>query len=135
MENKSTLKQEIETNKSTLISWFMRQYVRPYSGVLFFALIFMTVEGSMMGILSYSVKMLFDNVFMSGSNDDTLFVGFFIFLIFSLRALSGFVQRLLLSSAGQKISKKVQYNIVIHMLNLGNDFFSKNAPGLLIERV
>ena len=135
MENKSTLKHEIETNKSTLISWFMRQYVKPYSGVLFFALIFMTVEGSMMGILSYSVKMLFDNVFMSGSNDDTLFVGFFIFLIFSLRALSGFVQRLLLSSAGQKISKKVQYNIVIHMLNLGNDFFSKNAPGLLIERV
>ena len=135
MENKSTLKHEIETNKSTLISWFMRQYVRPYSGVLFFALIFMTVEGSMMGILSYSVKMLFDNVFMSGSNDDTLFVGFLIFSIFSLRALSGFVQRLLLSSTGQKISKKVQYNIVIHMLNLSNDFFYKNAPGLLIERV
>ena len=135
MENKSTLKHEIETNKSTLISWFMRQYVKPYSGVLFFALIFMTVEGSMMGLLSYSVKMLFDNVFMSGSNDDTLFVGFFIFFIFSLRALSGFVQRLLLSSAGQKISKKVQYNIVIHMLNLSNDFFYKNAPGLLIERV
>ena len=135
MENKSTLKHEIETNKSTLISWFMRQYVKPYSGVLFFALIFMTVEGSMMGLLSYSVKMLFDNVFMSGSNDDTLFVGFLIFSIFSLRALSGFVQRLLLSSTGQKISKKVQYNIVIHMLNLSNDFFYKNAPGLLIERV
>jgi len=135
MENKSTFKHEIETNKSTLISWFMRQYVKPYSGVLFFALIFMTVEGSMMGLLSYSVKMLFDNVFMSGSNDDTLFVGFFIFFIFSLRALSGFVQRLLLSSAGQKISKQVQYNIVIHMLNLSNDFFYKNAPGLLIERV
>ena len=135
MENKSTLKREIETNKSTLISWFMRQYVKPYSGVLFFALIFMTIEGSMMGLLSYSVKMLFDNVFMSGSNDDKLFVGFFIFFIFSLRALSGFVQRLLLSSAGQKISKKVQYNIVIHMLNLSNDFFYKNAPGLLIERV
>jgi ABC-type multidrug transport system fused ATPase/permease subunit len=135
MENKSTLKHEIETNKSTLISWFMRQYVKPYSGVLFFALIFMTVEGSMMGLLSYSVKMLFDNVFMSGSNDDTLFVGFLIFSIFSLRALSGFVQRLLLSSTGQKISKQVQYNIVIHMLNLSNDFFYKNAPGLLIERV
>ena len=135
IKNKSTLKREIETNKSTLISWFMRQYVKPYSGVLFFALIFMTIEGSMMGLLSYSVKMLFDNVFMSGSNDDTLFVGFFIFFIFSLRALSGFVQRLLLSSAGQKISKKVQYNIVIHMLNLSNDFFYKNAPGLLIERV
>ena len=135
IKNKSTLKREIETNKSTLISWFMRQYVKPYSGVLFFALIFMTIEGSMMGLLSYSVKMLFDNVFMSGSNDDTLFVGFFIFFIFSLRALSGFVQRLLLSSAGQKISKQVQYNLVIHMLNLSNDFFYKNAPGLLIERV
>jgi hypothetical protein len=36
MENKSTLKHEIETNKATLISWFMRQYVKPYSGILFF---------------------------------------------------------------------------------------------------
>ena len=135
MENKSTLSDEIETNKSTLISWFMRQYVKPYSGVLFFALIFMTVEGSMMGLLSYSVKILFDNVFMSGSSEDTFFVGFAIFFIFSLRALSGFAQRLLLSSVGQKISKKVQYNIVTHMLNLSNDFFYKNSPGLLIERV
>ena len=135
MENKSTLSDEIETNKSTLISWFMRQYVKPYSGVLFFALIFMTVEGSMMGLLSYSVKILFDNVFMSGSSEDTFFVGFVIFFIFSLRALSGFAQRLLLSNVGQKISKKVQYNIVTHMLNLSNDFFYKNSPGLLIERV
>ena len=135
MENKSTLSDEIETNKSTLISWFMRQYVKPYSGILFFALIFMTVEGSMMGLLSYSVKILFDNVFMSGSSEDTFFVGFAIFFIFSLRALSGFAQRLLLSSVGQKISKKVQYNIVTHMLNLSNDFFYKNSPGLLIERV
>ena len=135
MENKSVARNEIETSKSTLISWFMRQYVKPYSGVLFFALIFMTVEGSMMGLLSYSVKMLFDNVFMSGSSNDTFFVGFIIFSIFSLRALSGFVQRLLLSSVGQTISKKVQYNIVTHILSLSNDFFHKNAPGLLIERV
>ena len=135
MENKSAARDEIETSKSTLISWFMRQYVKPYYGVLFFALIFMTVEGSMMGLISYSVKMLFDNVFLSGSSNNTLFVGFIIFSIFSLRALSGFVQRLLLSSVGQKISKKVQYNIVTHILNLSNDFFHKNAPGLLIERV
>ena len=135
MENKSAARDEIKTSKSTLISWFMRQYVKPYSGVLFFALIFMTVEGSMMGLLSYSVKMLFDNIFMSGSSNDTLFVGFIIFFIFSLRALSGFSQRLLLSSVGQKVSKKVQYTIVTHILNLSNDFFHKNAPGLLIERV
>ena len=135
MENKPTSKDEIQTSKSTLISWFMRQYVKSYSGVLFFSLIFMTIEGSMMGLLSYSVKMLFDNVFMSGSSNDTFFVGFVIFFIFSLRALSGFAQRLLLSSVGQKISKKVQYSIVTHILNLSNDFFHKNAPGLLIERV
>ena len=135
MENKLTLKNEIITSKSTLFSWFMRQYVKPYSGALFFALIFMTIEGSMIGLLSYSVKVLFDNFFMSDSGNDTFFVGFVIFFIFSLRALSGFAQRLLLSSVGQKISKKVQYNIVIHILNLSNDFFHNNAPGLLIERV
>ena len=135
MVDKLTLSDNIITSKSTLISWFLLQYVKPYSGALFFALIFMTIEGSMIGLLSYSVKMLFDNVFMAGSSNDTLFVGFVIFLIFSLRALSGFAQRILLSSVGQKISKRVQHNLIKHMLNLSNDFFYKNAPGLLIERV
>ena len=79
MENNLAARDEIKTSKSILISWFMSQYVKPYSAVLFFALIFMTVEGSMMGLLSYSVKMLFDNVFMAGSSNNTLFIGFIIF--------------------------------------------------------
>ena len=122
-------------NKSILLTWLWSNYVKACSLTLFLALIFMTIEGSMIGLLSYAVKMLFDDVFLSGTSEDILIVGGIIFSIFSLRALSGFIQRLLISVSGQKILKKIQHDLVRHLLNMSNDFFNRNAPGLLIERV
>ena len=122
-------------NKSILLTWLWSNYVKACSLTLFLALIFMTIEGSMIGLLSYAVKMLFDDVFLSGTSEDILIVGGIIFSIFSLRALSGFIQRLLISVSGQKILKKIQHDLVMHLLNMSNDFFNRNAPGLLIERV
>ena len=123
------------SNKSILLTWLWSKYVKSCALTLFLALIFMTIEGSMIGLLSYAVKMLFDDVFLSGTNEDILIVGGIIFSIFSLRALSGFIQRLLISISGQKILKKIQHDLVSHLLNMSNDFFNRNAPGLLIERV
>ncbi len=135
MRYKKILKNGSETDKKILLSWFWRAYVKTYSATFILALVFMTIEGSMMGLLSYSVKILFDDVFMSGSNDNVLIVGFIIFFIFSLRALSGFIQRLLASRAGQKILKKLQHDLVAHLLTLSTEFFNTHSPGLLIERV
>lgn len=135
MRKKEKILSGLEINKTVLFAWFWNGYVKVYWFGLFLALIFMTIEGSMMGLLSYSVKMLFDNVFMSGSSQDILAVGGIIFSIFSLRALSGFVQRLLVSRVGQQVLKKIQNDLVVHIVNLSSDFFNNNAPGLLIERV
>ena len=135
MTNVENLISENQTNKTILVKWFWNNYVRSYIGFLFVALIFMTIEGSMMGLLSYSVKMLFDNVLVSGVEEDIWMVGFVIFFIFSSRALSGLCQRLLVSHVGQKIAKALQSNLVKHMLKLDTEFFYRNAPGLLIERV
>ena len=135
MTETATLKNASQTNPKSLIKWFWKNFVKPYAIYLLIAIFFMTVEGSMMGLLSYSVKALFDNVFLSGTTDYIWLVALAIFGIFSTRALSGFIQRLLVSYSGQKINKSLQLNLSKHLLTLDSNYFYKNPPGLLLERV
>ena len=64
----------IQDDKKPLLKWFWNAYVREHFGVLSIALIFMSIEGSMLGMLSYSIKFLFDNVLVSKDTSSILFV-------------------------------------------------------------
>ncbi len=121
--------------KKPLLKWFWSLYVREHFALLFIALIFMSVEGSMLGLLSYSIKFLFDNVLVSKDTSSILFVAVVIFSIFSIRAIAGFVHRLLTVNVCQKIIKVIQDRMVAHLLNMDVEFHQKNSPGILMDRV
>ena len=121
--------------KKPLLKWFWSLYVREHFVLLFIALIFMSVEGSMLGLLSYSIKFLFDNVLVSKDTSSILFVAVVIFSIFSIRAIAGFVHRLLTVNVCQKIIKVIQDRMVAHLLNMDVGFHQKNSPGILMDRV
>ena len=125
----------IENDKKPLFKWFWSLYVRKHFGLLFTALIFMSIEGSMLGLLSYSIKFLFDNVLVSKDTSSILFVAVVIFAIFSIRAIAGFVHRLLTVNVCQKIIKVIQDRMVAHLLNMDVGFHQKNSPGVLMDRV
>ena len=125
----------IEDDKKPLFKWFWSLYVRKHFGLLFTALIFMSIEGSMLGLLSYSIKFLFDNVLVSKDTSSILFVAVVIFSIFSIRAIAGFVHRLLTVNVCQKIIKVIQDRMVAHLLNMDVGFHQKNSPGILMDRV
>ena len=125
----------IEDDKKPLFKWFWSLYVRKHFGLLFTALIFMSVEGSMLGLLSYSIKFLFDNVLVSKDTSSILIVAVVIFSIFSIRAIAGFVHRLLTVNVCQKIIKVIQDRMVAHLLNMDVGFHQKNSPGILMDRV
>ena len=95
----------------------------------------MAIEGSMLGLISYSVKELFDSVFVPQDRSSVWFVGILIFSIFSIRAIAGFLQRSLILKAGIEIVSKLQKNISAHIIDLDYEFFFKNSPGDLIERI
>jgi ABC-type multidrug transport system, ATPase and permease components len=135
MKNETQLISESGTTQTILLKWFWQFSVKSSIFLLVIAMVFMAIEGSMMGLLSYSVKILFDDVFLSGAAQDILNVGAIIFLIFSTRAASGFFQRSIVSFVGQKILAQLQSQLVFHLLKLDSKFFYENAPGLLIERV
>ena len=125
----------IEDYKKPLFKWFWSLYVREHFGLLFTALIFMSIEGSMLGLLSYSIKFLFDNVLVSKDTSSILIVAVVIFSIFSIRAIAGFVHRLLTVNVCQKIIKVIQDRMVAHLLNMDVGFHQKNSPGILMDRV
>ena len=125
----------IDDDKKPLLKWFWNSYVRAHVGVLFIALIFMSIEGSMLGVLSYSIKFLFDNVLVSNDTSSILFVAVLIFSIFSMRAIAGFIHRLMTVNVCQKIIKILQDRMVGHLLNMDVGFHQKNSPGSLMDRV
>ena len=125
----------IEDDKKPLSKWFWSLYVKEHFGLLFIALIFMSIEGSMLGLLSYSIKFLFDNVLVSKDTSSILIVAVVIFSIFSIRAIAGFVHRLLTVNVCQKIIKVIQDQMVAHLLNMDVGFHQKNSPGILMDRV
>ena len=125
----------IEDDKKPLFKWFWSLYVREHFSLLFTALIFMSIEGSMLGLLSYSIKFLFDNVLVSKDTSSILIVAVVIFSIFSIRAIAGFVHRLLTVNVCQKIIKVIQDRMVAHLLNMDVGFHQKNSPGILMDRV
>ncbi len=124
-----------EDDKKPLFKWFWSLYVRQHFAHLFMALIFMSIEGSMLGLLSYSIKFLFDNVLVSKDTSSILFVAVVIFSIFSIRAIAGFVHRLLTVNVCQKIIKVIQDRMVAHLLDMDVEFHQKNSPGILMDRV
>ena len=95
----------------------------------------MTLEGGMLGLLSYSIKAMFDDVFVPSNEAALLSVGLIIFAIFFLRALFGLIQRLIVTWVSQKVEKALQESLLEKLINLDMDFFNKVSPGVLIERM
>ena len=120
---------------SGLTGWLWRGYLRRHLGVILFAILLMAIEGAMLGVLSWIIKPMFDQVFVAGDRGAVTWVGLAVFGIFLARALAGFGQRVLMMSVGQRVSARLQADMVAHMLRLDSAWFQENSPGTLIERV
>jgi ABC-type multidrug transport system fused ATPase/permease subunit len=101
--------------------------------LLAFAL--MTVEGSMLGALSYIVKPMFDRVFVAGESGAVGWVAAAVAAIFVTRALSSFFHQIIMQGVGIRVAVEMQRDMTNHLLTLDSAFFNANPPGTLIERV
>ncbi|WP_267905426.1 ABC transporter permease, partial [Halovulum marinum] len=110
-------------------------YVRAHLPRLLLALGLMSIEGGMLGALSYMVKPMFDRVFVDGQAGALGLIVGAVFVIFTARAVAGFFQRTIVVTTGLKVITRMQRDLTAHLLSLDTGFFLKNAPGGLIERV
>ena len=118
-----------------LIVRLWRGYLRPHMPVMLLAGVFMVIEGSTLGLLSWMLMPLFDGVFVAGDASAAWWVGTVILGLFALRAGTLMISRYLLTRIAMQSSTAMQVDLVRHLLTLDSRFFQTNPPGSLIERV
>jgi subfamily B ATP-binding cassette protein MsbA len=120
---------------ASLFQRFWGGYLRPQIGLIALGFALMVIEGSALGALSYLLKPLFDVVFTPGGESALLGVGIAILALFAVRGTCVVAARTLFSAISQRVSARMQADLLRHILTLDSPFFQKNAPGMLIERV
>ena len=118
-----------------LFAWLWRSYLRPYAGLLAIAALFMAIEGSMFGLLSWMMKPMFDRVFIGGDGSALVWVGFAVMGIFMLRAVASVVQKVILKRVSEMSMADMRQALLEHMMRLDPAFHSEHGPGYLIQRI
>jgi len=118
-----------------LLAWLWRGYLRHHAGALILAVIFMALEGSMLGALSWMMKPMFDEVFVAGNTGALGWVGGAILAIFVIRGAASVAQKLLLAQISQRSSAHLREDLLSGLMRQDGSFHQSHPPGFLIQRV
>lgn len=118
-----------------LLARLWREHVLQYWPIIALAVVLMSMEGAAIGAFAWMVQPLFDGLLNAGSMDGLTWVALTVGALFAVRAVAGFLQRILMVGVGLKVVTGLQTQLVRHFMTLDMSFFQVNAPGALIERV
>ncbi|SEQ46158.1 ATP-binding cassette, subfamily B/ATP-binding cassette, subfamily B, MsbA [Loktanella sp. DSM 29012] len=118
-----------------MFRWLWRTYLRRHRKLLIAAVLLMSMEGAMLGLLSYLIKPMFDDVFIAGQTTALWGVGIAIMLIFVVRAVTSAGQKILMMRASQRAAAAMRTDLLDHLMTLDSAYHQVNPPGQLIERV
>ncbi|WP_112309533.1 ABC transporter ATP-binding protein [Pseudogemmobacter bohemicus] len=121
--------------RDQLFRRFWRDFLKRRFGLMMIALLVSALEGSTLGLLSATLEPLFDDVFTSRSEGALIWVGLGILALFFFRAMTSILGRWLLALVNFTNATEMQIALLRHLLTLDGDFYQKNPPGSLIERV
>ena len=85
-----------------LMGWLWQGYLRHHMGMLAIAVMFMLLEGSMVGAVSYMMQPMFDLVFVAGNTSALGWVSVTFLVIFCVRGFAGMFQKVLLTRISQQ---------------------------------
>lgn len=120
---------------STLLIWLWRNYLHRHVGWLLVALLFMTLEGSMLGALSYMMQPMFDDIFVGGDTGAITWVALAVMGIFTLRAVSAVSQQVVLTRISQRTAAALRLDLLSRAMRQDGAFHQAHPPGFLIQRV
>ncbi|MGD9861761.1 MAG: ABC transporter ATP-binding protein [Pseudodonghicola sp.] len=123
------------TSSRELMGWLWSSYLRPHVGLLLLALLFMLIEGSTVGAVSYMMQPMFDEIFVKGNSGALWWVSLTFFALFSLRGLAGVGQKVLLTRISQQTAAHLRMDLLARMVRQDTAFHQTHPPGFLIQRV
>ncbi len=119
----------------TLFARLWRDYLRPHRLSLAVVAVFMLINGASLAILAKMLEPMFDNVFVGGDADAIWWIGGVIMGLFCMRGISEILSKTLLAKISMRSSTDMQVDLLDHILKLDSQFFHKNPPGSLMERI
>ncbi len=124
-----------DPRQTGLFGWIWRGYLQRYTGLMLLAMVFMSIEGAMFGMLSYMMKPMFDQVFVGGDADALVWVGMAVMGIFVTRAVASVVQKVLLKQVSERSMGDLRQAMLAHLMRLEPAFHQLHGPGYLIQRI
>ncbi len=118
-----------------LFRWLWHRYLNRFRLFLALAMVFMVIEGSMLGALSYIMRPMFDTVFIEGNEGAITWVALAIFCIFAGRAVAAVGQKVTLAYIMQKMAAALRTDLLAHIMRQDGTFHQTHPPGFLIQRV
>lgn len=118
-----------------LFRWLWGRYLRPHIGMLAVAVVFMILEGSMLGALAYLMQPMFDKVFVAGEASMLWVLGWVLIAIFVIRAVSGVTQKVILTRIAEKSAAALRVDLLDQLMKQDGTFHQSHPPGFLIQRV
>lgn len=118
-----------------LLGWIWRDYLRKHIFILLVAGVFMIMEGSTLGAISYILQPMFDQIFIGGNSGALWWVGVAVLVIFSVRALAGLAQKVLMTRVAQMTAADIRVDLLKQMMKQDGAFHQVHPPGFLIQRV
>jgi len=122
-------------SSSELMGWLWRGYLNRHIGLLAVAMVFMLLEGSMVGAVSYMMQPMFDQVFVAGNSAALGWVSVTFLLIFCVRGAAGVVQKVLLTRISQQTTAHLRMDLLGRLIRQDPAFHQIHPPGFLIQRV
>ncbi len=118
-----------------LVRRLWRGYLREHWRWLGAAAVLTIIDGSTLGILSYTLQPIFDQVLVGGDAGAIWWIAGAVLGLFCVRAVASVGQQIILARVGQLASTRMQADLVTHLMRLDSLFFHDNPPGQLMERV
>ncbi|OUD11029.1 ABC transporter ATP-binding protein [Marivivens niveibacter] len=118
-----------------MLKWLWSGYLKFQWSGLAVAMLFMMIEGSMLGLLSMVIRPMFDSVFIEGQSGAIWMVGLAVMGIFTVRAISSVVQKVMIKRVSEKTNASMRMDMLRHLMWLDTSFHQNHPPGHLIERV
>ncbi len=126
---------EAANGAKMLLLWVWRDYLRRRWLMMALAFVFMALEGSAVGALSYLVRPMFDGIYAGGPIATVYWVALSVAGVFVVRALAGFTHRVIMARQSEQIAADMQQDLLVHVMKLDLGYFLINPPGSLIERL
>jgi len=131
----SPFAETVPAKSSVLLAWLWRSYLHKHMRLLGVALVFMVIEGSTLGAISYMMQPMFDNVFVERNTDALGIVAMVILAIFVIRAISGVIQKVILTRIALLTAADLRLSLLDHLIKQDGAFHQSHPPGFLIQRV